>query len=575
MKENYLSPTTHSLGHKLHESHQFKDINAVDDTGSMRFGFGVHNGISDTQRVLFQRNNDAANQSQRVSADQDAARHRLGEKIVNELQQPTMQVSTLSDPENQRPSTPPYESQPQELQKPSQPSTQVLTEGTQPDSPRTTTSAVIDDSHVDDDADGIDRREVSLTDDVNDERYVDYDKEMNVEGEIGEVEKEDVEEQGIGEGSEVMNMEVINSIVPADDTSKSIRISDSIILCVTEGASKENSPPIILHEGFMKERRMLDCQVNTQEGTELMDIDKEAVFDDELLENMNHCILDDEELTPEKSNTIVEMENLIVDGSNPAVGVETPVQESPLKNNTASEPKKTPSLTSSGKKTAVFERLSQSKNTNSRDHSASKIKAEKLAPIKIKEASPRPNRMSSIPQRSNSIKSPNLVKQVSSLAKRPPFVTPQPLKKMVPATPAKKEDARPAFSKLSDLKVKNDVQNSVPRGSNPLDSRRSSLHTASKSNDKTSRRPSVPKFFTSASKSPLPKAGEAKTGSSLSVRQSEAEQLLMLRKPPVPKFSLSVKRKSMQNGDSPKPNSARKPPVPKLSELIKKKQAFS
>lgn len=95
-------------------------------------------------------------------------------------------------------------------------------------------------------------------------------------------------------------------------------------------------------------------------------------------------------------------------------------------------------------------------------------------------------------------------------------------------------------------------------------------HQLSRSSDKLSRKPSLPKF-TNLAQSPSRTPGDPKLCKEIARRLAEAEKVLLQRKPPIPRFGLVPKEtKKITHMDSEPSPLFKKPAVPKFSELLSK-----
>lgn len=588
-----MSPKAQTSTQKLVEVHQFKDIKTVDDLQTAKNALSGTGCGGDNQRILFQRNYDATNQSYRTPIDLKDSMKKNDEKIVNELDMPRDQAVVAEDYENHRMVSDSLDKVGNTAQ------ARVISGIGLKDHSSSISNQGNQATSV-----GILGRDIHISTDIN--QPFGYQIEDNVNDDIIKVNgcssdnddindklkdsdrlevslpEDDVEAAG-GQNTEnvdcrvpeVMNVEIMEVMAQVTYPNLSIRISDTIILCATEGPDKENSVPIVLHEGIGKASRQQADPELADEASTQMDIDKEAFFEEDLLENNSKCIMDDEKVEKESARAIFELDKIVISSSSQILESKMQEGKQPVEVSSANKPENRQSNQSSGKKSSIFDRLSQSFSKPSQPQSGSKIRPENLPPIKIKEQNRKAIQIASLSQRSISNKKTNFPNPISSLTKRPPIVASAFVKKPNTTTPAKKYEPVSAVKRLSEFKAAKITSNLIPRRSIPPPAREKSTPKPAKSSEKISRRPSVPKFFPSASKSPLPKLAESKLCAPIAARQEEAEQVLLHRKPPVPKFSESFKRKNTQNGDTSKSNSSRKPPVPKISELIKKKPSLN
>ena len=294
---------------------------------------------------------------------------------------------------------------------------------------------------------------------------------------------------------------------------------------------------------------------------QMMDMDKEPAFADSNLEDNNSVIVDDEKNHVATNSTsdiqIKETEILIV---HPMTSSKKEAQGPTLEREDQDLFAEIIKQSHSQKNQQTDrKRLEQSPMTSNGDRRTfTNLKASVV--IKKSQASIA-NKVTKREQESHHSK--------SSIVKRPPILAS--LGRADPSTPKSKQASAASQRSLQASKesIKNRNTDSALkiRGVTKI---ASPGPYASITADSVNKKPSIPKFLHKLSTGKL---GELKLACDIPLRQAEAEAVLTVKKPPVPKFGVTKENNKSKTSSrmASQEQAARKPAVPKLVELLKKR----
>jgi hypothetical protein len=583
LKENY-STSYQVLGNQKNSEICLSNSTKVDDEeGPSRVGHNHSSMHSEGQRTIFQLNNEAANVSTKTIQDFSLNYLKKEEKTGTELFAPRLEPKPMKDIENEgsmihqtlNPQAAAIQDSlsqnfKESLVENKQPSSSLSTElrSSQSDSD-TPTGPVLGDQF------SIQPKPLEFPAKVHDEEERPPNEESrlsnaiiaptNMEGPLTELQPVEAhltcgEKTTQNEGSR----HDLNS-----------QLHEPIILCLVEGEDKENVSPIILEDFCDKtaavgaEHMDIEHPVRRPDNL-LMDQDKEPVFAEENLQADINFILDEESLSrlgrSADENCIIEVEKYLV-GEDQIQ--DTQIPDTALQNlgvscdnQQESQPDLMQIMLSQAPELHVSEPV---------DKDASERKDKPLPCIKILSSKKSLPNTDSAQRPSSRQNLSNNNKPSMNLVKRAPLVVSTSANKV--ATPSRliQDRKENKLKMLSAMKEARSPLSQRPESKLIARDRSLSSRSVTQSNAKTNNRVPVAKNLDITPKKKDQLNSETKLCPETVAKMSVAKQILLQKKPPVPKFSFNPKTpvKKIQEGElSPLP---RKPPVPRLSELLKKK----
>jgi hypothetical protein len=351
--------------------------------------------------------------------------------------------------------------------------------------------------------------------------------------------------------------------------------AEPVIAYLIDGDDKENVSPLVLDD-LTDKPALVDGAAGSCDdpgrGPEntLMDQDKEPVFADENLQPGSDFIVDEESLSRKNRSLneecIYEVEKMVLEDHNGAiVESETKEEDKPTEISHIKSENQVNLLE------LIISQANQLESENQKDIHLQNNLGKTLPAIKIVQSKGIRQQLNSS-QKSLTQKS-NLSNQKPSinLTKRPPLAASASAYK--PKTPCQAMRQQ-GMSKLKMLSaIKEQLSPLVIKGEqrSHFKDREVSSPFLLKSSEKASRKPSVPKIFTLTPNKGSSLRKDVKICPEIAARIAEAERILQLKKPPVPKFTAQGKVSVKKVHDSSQADLRRKPPVPKFSDLFKKK----
>lgn len=568
--------------HRNLESMSAKDIKTVDEESAAKVASISFTSQIETQRAVFQRNIDALNQTYRQNVEQNQNSLKKDEKAFLELHVEKNSQFSEADDENKRPNPlSAYQAEivtkaPLSFGQPSSMLAELTNQKSTPSQASSVQDSLLEDCSAVEDK--LSAQNKSPTRSVEPQVEIQEPK-VQQKPETPKQEISELLEEPLT-ATDACNLEnkVIAAIrIDSAEAKPDIKppLQEPVMLCLVEGENKENVSPIILEEIVDKSEHLdaeamaIEEPVRASEFT-MMDQDKEPVFAEENLQQGSSVIVDEESLSCKDRSTpedcIFEVEKMVLDGDRdvtPMKALDSAVDVQQASTAVVGEQVDLVQVIMSQATQLKNEAKENAKQLSDRKGSKPAIKI-------INNRVSRLNLPSSIGMNTPRINM-SVQKPMINIAKRPPMVTSESARK--PQTPyqSTKETTRPVFKTLSAVKERMSPFNNRAERKSSFKERDNSASQAHRSSEKVSRKPSVPKFFNQTPKKACPLLSDAKVCTEIAARLAEAEQVLQLKKPPVPKFSIMAKPSAKKTQENPLLETPRKPPVPKLCELFKKK----